>query len=97
MENCLPKRGMREHKRRLTLEAITEVIYNAVAEGTMLPFYFSKLGKRKLISKAEMPIIAYMEFHCKKNSIAHSGIVPVKDGQLRNSLCEFSEVNGRKA
>jgi hypothetical protein len=39
------QRGMREHKRHLTLENVREVIYGAVAEGTMPPFHFSKLGK----------------------------------------------------
>lgn len=78
MENCLPKRGTREHKRNLTLEAIREAIYNAVVEVTIASFSRIQVGKRKLISKAEMPIIAYMGFHCKENSLAQGGIVPVK-------------------
>lgn len=66
MENCLPQRGRKEHKRSLTLEAIREAIYNAAAEGTIASFSLIQVGKRKLISKAEMPIIAYMGSHCRE-------------------------------
>lgn len=78
MQNRLPKRGTREHKRNVTFEAIREAIYNAVAEVTIASCSLIQVGKRKLILIAEIPIIAYMEFHCKENSIAQGGIVPVK-------------------
>lgn len=95
VENCLPKRGRREHKRSLTLEAIREAIYNAVAEVTIASFSLIQVGKRKLISKAEMPIIAYMEFHCREQHCSSwfcSGEKMVNAG----IICEFSEVNGRR-
>lgn len=95
VENCLPKRGRREHKRSLTLEAIREAIYNAVAEVTIASFSLIQVGKRKLISKAEMSIIAYMEFHCREQHCSSwncSGEKMVNAG----IICEFSEVNGRR-
>jgi hypothetical protein len=85
------RKGHKKVQRNLTHEAIRVVIYSTVAEVTIASYSFIQVGKRKLLSKAEMLIIAYVNFHCRERSTTEAGIVPVK----RWSMLEQFEQNLR--
>ena len=57
-------------------QAITVISQCPVAKATVAFYSFNQVGKRKLLSKAEMLIIAYVSFHFKAESITEAGINP---------------------